>query len=83
MPPRIASRLVIYLDSHWHEVAPKIREGWGEVARAVRKTASSLLKVRQVSSGPRPAMIIAVAGTVETNDNYAARAKADKSEARA
>jgi len=33
----IASRLVIYLASHWHEVDPKVLERWGEVARAVRK----------------------------------------------
>jgi alkanesulfonate monooxygenase SsuD/methylene tetrahydromethanopterin reductase-like flavin-dependent oxidoreductase (luciferase family) len=33
----IASRLVIYLASHWREVDPKILERWGEVARAVRK----------------------------------------------
>ena len=40
MPERyrgIASRLVIYLASHWREVDPKILERWGEVARAVRK----------------------------------------------
>ena len=35
----IASRLVIYLASHWREVDPKILERWGEVARAVRKAA--------------------------------------------
>ncbi|TXL70215.1 TIGR03617 family F420-dependent LLM class oxidoreductase [Vineibacter terrae] len=33
----IASRLVIYLASHWREVDPKTLERWGEVARAVRK----------------------------------------------
>jgi alkanesulfonate monooxygenase SsuD/methylene tetrahydromethanopterin reductase-like flavin-dependent oxidoreductase (luciferase family) len=33
----IASRLVIYLASHWREVDPKVLERWGEVARAVRK----------------------------------------------
>jgi len=33
----IASRLVIYLASHWRDVDPKILERWGEVARAVRK----------------------------------------------
>ena len=33
----IASRLVIYLASHWREVDPKILERWSEVARAVRK----------------------------------------------
>ena len=33
----LASRLVIYLASHWREVDPKILERWGEVARAVRK----------------------------------------------
>ncbi len=33
----IASRLVIYLASHWREVDPKVPERWGEVARAVRK----------------------------------------------
>jgi hypothetical protein len=33
----IASRLVIYLASHWREVDPKILERWGEVARTVRK----------------------------------------------
>ena len=33
----IASRLVIYLASHWREVDPKILERWGEVARAVRQ----------------------------------------------
>jgi probable F420-dependent oxidoreductase len=35
----IASRLVIYLASHWREVDPKVLERWGEVARAVRKAA--------------------------------------------
>ena len=35
----IASRLVIYLASHWRDVDPKILERWGEVARAVRKAA--------------------------------------------
>ena len=35
----IASRLVIYLASHWREVDPKTLERWGEVARAVRKAA--------------------------------------------
>ena len=35
----IASRLVIYLASHWREVDPNILERWGEVARAVRKAA--------------------------------------------
>ena len=35
----IASRLVIYLASHWREVDPKVLERWGEVARAVRKVA--------------------------------------------
>ena len=34
-----ASRLVIYLASHWREIDPKILERWGEVARAVRKAA--------------------------------------------
>ena len=34
---QIASRLVIYLASHWREVDPKILERWGDVARAVRK----------------------------------------------
>ncbi len=33
----IASRLVIYLASHWREVDGKALERWGEVARAVRK----------------------------------------------
>jgi probable F420-dependent oxidoreductase len=33
----IASRLVIYLASHWREVDPRALERWGEVARAVRK----------------------------------------------
>ncbi len=33
----IASRLVIYLASHWREVDPKTLDRWGEVARAVRK----------------------------------------------
>ena len=33
----IASRLVIYLASHWREVDPKVLERWGEIARAVRK----------------------------------------------
>jgi alkanesulfonate monooxygenase SsuD/methylene tetrahydromethanopterin reductase-like flavin-dependent oxidoreductase (luciferase family) len=33
----IASRLVIYLASHWREVDLKVLERWGEVARAVRK----------------------------------------------
>jgi alkanesulfonate monooxygenase SsuD/methylene tetrahydromethanopterin reductase-like flavin-dependent oxidoreductase (luciferase family) len=33
----IASRLVIYLASHWREVDPKVLERWGEVARSVRK----------------------------------------------
>ena len=33
----VASRLVIYLASHWREVDPKVLERWGEVARAVRK----------------------------------------------
>ncbi len=32
----IASRLVIYLASHWREVDPKTLDRWGEVARAVR-----------------------------------------------
>ena len=35
----IASRLVIYLASHWREVDPKVLERWGEVARAVRRAA--------------------------------------------
>jgi probable F420-dependent oxidoreductase len=35
----IASRLVIYLASHWREVDSKTLERWGEVARAVRKAA--------------------------------------------
>jgi len=35
----IASRLVIYLASHWREVDPKTLDRWGEVARAVRKAA--------------------------------------------
>jgi len=35
----IASRLVIYLASHWREVDPKVLERWGEVARAVRQAA--------------------------------------------
>lgn len=35
----IASRLIIYLASHWREVDSKILERWGEVARAVRKAA--------------------------------------------
>ena len=35
----IASRLVIYLASHWREADPKTLERWGEVARAVRKAA--------------------------------------------
>jgi probable F420-dependent oxidoreductase len=33
----IASRLVIYLASHWREIDPKTIDRWGEVARAVRK----------------------------------------------
>ena len=33
----VASRLVIYLASHWREVDPKTLERWCEVARAVRK----------------------------------------------
>jgi len=33
----IASRLVIYLASHWREVDPKTLARWGEVARAVRQ----------------------------------------------
>ena len=32
----IASRLVIYLASHWRDVDPKVLDRWGEVARAVR-----------------------------------------------
>ena len=32
----IASRLVIYLASHWREVDPKALARWGDVARAVR-----------------------------------------------
>jgi probable F420-dependent oxidoreductase len=35
----IASRLVIYLASHWREIDPKTLARWGEVARAVRKAA--------------------------------------------
>jgi probable F420-dependent oxidoreductase len=35
----VASRLVIYLASHWREIDPKTLARWGEVARAVRKTA--------------------------------------------
>lgn len=33
----IASRLVIYLASHWREIDSKTLARWGEVARAVRK----------------------------------------------
>jgi hypothetical protein len=33
----IASRLVIYLASHWREIDGKTLDRWGEVARAVRK----------------------------------------------
>jgi len=33
----IASRLVIYLASHWRDIEPKTLGRWGEVARAVRK----------------------------------------------
>jgi len=33
----IASRLVIYLASHWREIDSKTLDRWGEVARAVRK----------------------------------------------
>ena len=33
----IASRLVIYLASHWREVDPKVLARWGEIARAVRQ----------------------------------------------
>jgi hypothetical protein len=35
----IASRLVIYLASHWREIDGKTLARWGEVARAVRKAA--------------------------------------------
>lgn len=35
----IASRLVIYLASHWREIDSKTLARWGEVARAVRKAA--------------------------------------------
>jgi len=35
----IASRLVIYLASHWREVDAKTLQRWGEVARAVRSAA--------------------------------------------
>jgi probable F420-dependent oxidoreductase len=35
----VASRLVIYLASHWREIDPKTLARWGEVARAVRKAA--------------------------------------------
>jgi hypothetical protein len=34
----IASRLVIYLASHWREAHPKTLKHWGEVARAVLTT---------------------------------------------
>lgn len=34
----IASRLVIYLASHWREVGPKVLERWGEIARTVRQS---------------------------------------------
>ncbi len=33
----VASRLVIYLASHWREIDGKTLDRWGEVARAVRK----------------------------------------------
>lgn len=35
----VASRLVIYLASHWREIDGKTLGRWGEVARAVRKAA--------------------------------------------
>ena len=35
----IASRLVIYLASHWREIDSTVLARWGEVARAVRKAA--------------------------------------------
>jgi len=35
----IASRLVIYLASHWREIDTRTLAQWGEVARAVRKAA--------------------------------------------
>ena len=37
----IASRLVIYLASHWREIDTNTLARWGEVARAVRKAAIS------------------------------------------
>ncbi len=38
----IASRLIIYLASHWREVDSTTLERWGEVARAVRKAPDSV-----------------------------------------
>jgi len=35
----VASRLVIYLASHWREIDGRTLDRWGEVARAVRKAA--------------------------------------------